>query len=154
MRYAPNTRFPEETMNDTLNPYRPPQSSVVDVPSEEERIERPRHVFIAVALLWVTLVIQAAGLAFMWRLYRMMPPYFLIMAGIITCIWVLTAWVAAMLERGRNWARFTFLVLFLVNAPLALILTGFTAATVPIAGLAMIVQLLVQIAAAIMLFVP
>jgi predicted permease len=136
------------------NPYRPPRSSVVDVPSEEERIERPRHVFIAVALLWVTLVIQAAGLAFMWRLYRLMPPSFLIMAGVITCVWVLTAWVAAMLERGRNWARFVYLVLLLVNAPLALILTAFTASAAPIAALAMPVQLLLQIAAMIMLFVP
>src|SRR6185436_7874986 len=107
----------------------------------------PRHVFIAVALLWVSLVVQAAGLAFVWRLYQIAPTWFLVMAGIITCVWVLMAWVVAMIERGRNWARFTYLVLFLVDAPIALILMANTAAESALVALAMPVQLLLQLVA-------
>ena len=142
-------------MNDfTNNPYRPPQGAVFDVPESDERIERPRHVFIAVALLWVALVVQAAGLAFVWRLYQIAPTWFLVRAGIITCVWVLMAWVVAMIERGRNWARFTYLVLFLVDAPIALILTASAMTVSPLSALAMPLQLLLQIVAMIMLFIP
>jgi len=142
-------------MNDFVNnPYRPPRSAVVDAPVSDERIERPGHVFNAVAILWIALVVQAAGLAFTWRLYQVAPTWFLVLAGIITCAWVLMAWVVAMIERGKNWARFTYLALFLLDAPIALILMFNTAAESALVALAMPVQLLLQLAAVIMLFVP
>jgi hypothetical protein len=142
-------------MNDfTNNPYRPPQGAVFDTPESDDRIERPRHVFIAVALLWIALVVQAAGLAFIWRLYQVAPTNFLIMAGIITCVWVLMAWIVAMIERGRNWARFTYLVLFLVDAPIALIMLASAIYVSPVYALAMPLQLLLQLVAMILLFIP
>jgi hypothetical protein len=141
-------------MNDSFNPYRPPSSEVFDrAPPEEERIDRPRHVFIAVALLWVTLVMQAAGLAFMWRLYRIAPPEFLVMFGITTAAWVLTAWLVAMVERGRNWARWTCVAIFPLSLPFVLLQLGFTIQSSPVAALLMLLQLPVQIAALVMLFI-
>jgi len=137
-----------------FNPYRPPRGEVFDIPEADERMERPRQVFIAVALLWVMLVVQAAGLAFMWRLYRIMPPEFLIFAGITTALWVLNAWIVAMIERGKNWARITYLVLFLLGAPIVLFSLAYTLRTSPIAAGSSIVQMLLQIAALIMLFIP
>lgn len=137
------------------NPYSPPRSEVFDLAPtpDDERMDRPRHVFIAVAMLWVTLIMQAAGLAFMWRLYQIAPPEYLAMFGVTTAVWVLTAWLVAMLERGRNWARFTYLVVVPLSLPFVLLQLGFTATASPLAALLMLLQLPVQIAALIMLFI-
>jgi hypothetical protein len=96
---------------------------------------------------------QAAGLAFMWRLYRIAPPVYLVMFGITTVIWVLTAWLVSMIERGRNWARFTYLALFPLGLPFVLLQLAFTVATAPLAALLMLTQLPLQVAALIMLFI-
>jgi len=143
-------------MNDPAhNPYRPPGSEVFDRGPDPDdlRMDRPRHVFIAVAMLWVTLIMQAAGLAFMWRLYQIAPPNLLIVFGVSTLFWVLTAWLVSMIERGRNWARFTYLAVVPVSIPFLLVQLGFTLQTSVPAALLMLLQLPVQIAALIMLFI-
>jgi len=136
------------------NPYHPPRADVFDIPVEDTRIERPQHVFYAVALLWLNLVIQAVGLAFMWHWFRVATPEFLIVTILTTAIWILNACLVAMIERGRNWARITYLVLFLLNAPLLVtsiwLVYRYSMISAGSAG----VQLLLQTAAQIMLFVP
>ena len=99
------------------NPYRAPQAALENFAPEEDRGERPEEATRAVALLWITLVIQAAGLAFIWRLFRLFGPIDYMVAGIITATWVINAFLVAMIERGLNWARITVLVLFLLALP-------------------------------------
>ena len=142
-------------MNDTANnPYRPPVAEVVDIQQPDERMERPQRVFVAVAMLWITLIIQAAALAFMWRLYRLAPPFYLAMFVVITLVWALTAFLVAMIERGENWARITYVVVAPLSLPFVLMQLAFTATAAPIAALLMLLQLPVQIIALILLFVP
>jgi hypothetical protein len=142
-------------MNDTAdNPYRAPQARLIDVPSPgEERGPRPGQVAIAVGLLWLTLLIQAGALTFLWRLFRLFPPFMFVVAGVITAIWALTAFLVAMIERGHNWARVTYLVAFLIGLPFSAlsILANFDQA--PMVGIvAVVAQILLQIAAVVMLF--
>ncbi len=142
-------------MNDTAdNPYRAPQARLIDVPSPgEERGPRPGQVAIAVGLLWLTLLIQAGALTFLWRLFRLFPPFMFVVAGVITAIWALTAFLVAMIERGHNWARITYLVAFLIGLPFSAlsILANFDQA--PMVGIvAVVAQVLLQIAAVVMLF--
>ncbi len=142
-------------MNDTAgNPYRAPQARLIDVPSPgEERGPRPGQVAIAVGLLWLTLLIQAGALTFLWRLFRLFPPFMFVVAGVITAIWALTAFLVAMIERGHNWARITYLVAFLIGLPFSAlsILANFDQA--PMVGIvAVVAQILLQIAAVVMLF--
>jgi len=142
-------------MNDAINnPYRPPSAEVVDAPEVDERMERPQHVFHAVAMLWITLVIQAAGLAFMWRLYRIVPMQDLIWFGVNTAFWVFNAFLVAMIERGRNWARITYLVLFLMNLPFIVLSLIYMMSAFLIVALILLAQALLQITGIIMLFYP
>ncbi len=144
-------------MNDAAdNPYRAPQAQLIDVPpSGEERGPRPGQVAIAVGLLWLTLLIQAGALTFLWRLFRLFPPFMFVVAGVITAVWALTAFLVAMIERGHNWARITYLVAFLIGLPFSAmsILANLDHAQAPIVGIvAAVAQILLQIAAVVMLF--
>ena len=142
-------------MNDaTNNPYSPPRAEVFDIAEPEERIDRPRHVFYAVALLWIALVLQAATLAFMWRLVLVASIQFVVICGILSVFWAITAWVVAMIERGRNWARFTYLALFVLGLPMVLVLLPLTFAVEPLLVLSTVLQLLLQLAGLVMVFIP
>jgi hypothetical protein len=108
-----------------------------------------------VGLLWLTLLIQAGALTFLWRLFRLFPPFMFVVAGVITVIWALTALLVAMIERGHNWARITYLVAFLIGLPFSAlsIFANLDQAQTPMVGIvAVVVQILLQIAAMVMLF--
>ena len=128
-------------MNDSVeNPYRAPRAAVFDIHNEEERGPRPVQAGIAVALLWVTLVLQAAGLTFLWRLFRLFTPFMFVAAGMLTVIWILMAFLVAMIERGRNWARITYLVLFLLGLPFSVLSIIGSYQEVPLLSLSGVVQ--------------
>jgi hypothetical protein len=142
-------------MNDAAdNPYRAPQAQLIDVPLPgEERGPRPGQVAIAVGLLWLTLLIQAGALTFLWRLFRLFPPYMFVVAGTITVIWALTAFLVAMIERGHNWARITYLVAFLIGLPFSALSILANLGQAPVVGIAAVVaQIVLQIAAMVLLF--
>src|SRR5215831_8989516 len=143
------------TMNDAINnPYSPPRAEVFDFAQLDQRIDRPRHVFHAVALLWITLILQATGLFFMWRLFRLADAMFLALIAFSTVTWGITAWIVAMIERGRNWARITYLVLFLLGAPFVVVSIVVSFRYTPIAALSAVLQLALQLTAMIMVFIP
>ena len=138
--------------NSIDNPYRAPQAPVDDFIHEEDRGERPEAATRAVALLWITLVIQAAGLAFIWRLYKLFGPIDFMVAGIITGTWVMNAFLVAMIERGRNWARITALVLYLLALPFLVLSIMATWKMSPLAAGGAALQLVLQTIAMVLLF--
>jgi hypothetical protein len=138
--------------NSIDNPYRAPQAAVEDFMPEEDRGERPEEATRAVALLWITLVIQAAGLAFIWRLFRLFGLSDYIVAGIITATWVINAFLVAMIERGRNWARITALVLYLLALPFLAMSIIATWKVSTLAAGSGALQMILQTIAMVMLF--
>lgn len=134
------------------NPYRAPRAAVEDLIPEEDRGERPEEATRAVALLWITLVIQAAGLAFIWRLFRLFGPIDFMVAGIITGTWVINAFLVAMIERGHNWARITALVLYLLGLPFLVLSIMGTWKVAPLAAGSGALQMVLQTIAMAMLF--
>ena len=140
-------------MNDAINnPYRAPRADVDDLQPSDDSPPRPQHATTAVALLWITLVIQAAGLAFLWRLFRLFNLEMYIFAGVVTTIWVATACIVAMIERGRNWARMTYAVLYVIGLPFFALSLMETWRISLIAAGSGIVQTLLQTAALLLLF--
>ena len=57
-----------------------------------------------------------------------------------------------MIGKGRNWARITFLVLFIVGTPLSVLPLMQSLGANPISGLLGIVQTIIQIVALVFLF--
>ena len=98
------------------NPYRAPRADVDDFePSEEnDRGPRPPQVAVAVVMFWVVLVMQIASLVYNWQFMRYATGVVFILACVVSGFWVLSAWLVAMIERGLNWARITYLVLYLL----------------------------------------
>jgi hypothetical protein len=142
-------------MGDSVdNPYRAPNARVLDLQPVEERGPRPAKVAIAVGLLWLTLLLQAAALTFLWRLFRLFSTEMYVVAGVVTAIWALVAFFVAMIERGRNWARITYLVVFLLGLPFSAFSIATNYEQAPLLALSGIVQALLQLAAMVMLFAP
>jgi hypothetical protein len=135
-----------------VNPYRAPTATVDDFDPADDRPARPQVATTAVALLWVTLVIQAAGLAFIWRMFRLFDTPMYVFAGVITALWIGTASIVAMIERGRNWARITYLVLYLVGLPFFVLSLLATWRYSLIAAGSGLVQTLLQTVALVLLF--
>ena len=57
-----------------------------------------------------------------------------------------------MIGKGRNWARITFLVLFIIGTPFSVLPLMQSLAANPISGLLGIVQIIIQIVAIVFLF--
>jgi hypothetical protein len=135
------------------NPYRPPQAEVDDfLQPDAEPGPKPQQVFIAVALLWVMLLVQVAGLAWSWRFYRLLPMFAIISLSLVTIFWILTAGLVAMIERGRNWARYTYLVLYLLGLPFFVIMMFDDVWRAPVFAVSQLVQAALQTIALVFLF--
>jgi hypothetical protein len=137
------------------NPYAPPAAAVTDAPPVAE-LERPRSVTIAFALLWGS-ILMGMPVA-VWRVMTMggVSPLtvlgiFLVVYGIV---FALCFWLFGSLRKGKNWARITILVitaLYVAMQPLALQIT--LSGPLPEA-VVRISQLLLWIAAAVLLLTP
>ena len=94
---------------------------------EETRMERPKKVTLAVTLLYASLAIGLLRSALEARiLFHMAAPAFII--SVTLASFAVAVFFIVMIAQGRNWARITFLVLFIAGLPLsihALIATGF-----------------------------
>ncbi len=136
------------------NPYRAPRADVDDlVPTDDDdRPPRPIQVAVAVVMFWVVLIMQIASLVYNWQFLRHETGLIFILACVVSGIWVLSAWLVAMIERGLNWARITYLVLYLMFLPFYAVVIFFTFVRVPLAALPTFAQALLQAIALILLF--
>lgn len=102
------------------NPYEAPESRVADPIAPE--VPRPAEVTRAVRILWISL---AASLVTMLPVIRgnwwaaeggdSMPDAGPVIVGFALLMFAVSAWLVWMVSRGRNWARWTLLVLFVVG---------------------------------------
>jgi len=140
------------------NPYRAPRADVDDLaPAEDvDRGPRPTQVAVAVVMFWVVLIMQIASLVYNWQFFRYSTGAVFILACVVSGFWVLSAWLVAMIERGLNWARITYLVLYLLiflpfYALTILVTLKYTRA--PMGALPAMAQAMLQLIALVLLFV-
>jgi hypothetical protein len=90
------------------NPYTPPAAVVADVETLTP-LARPRHVTIAVHLLWITLVIGVPGAIYSLvtgensAMSRGMQIAFSLVVWAIS--WTIAIWLLLSVRKGKNWAR-------------------------------------------------
>lgn len=98
------------------NPYRAPRADVdALMPAvENDRPPRPTQVAVAVVMFWLVLIMQIASLVYNWQFLRHATGAVFVLACVVSGFWILSAWLVAMIERGLNWARITYLVLYLL----------------------------------------
>ena len=140
------------------NPYRAPRADVDDLmPTvEDDRPPRPMQVAVAVVMFWLVLIMQIASLVYNWQFLRYATGAVFVLACVVSGFWILSAWLVAMIERGLNWARITYLVLYLLiflpfyafASWITLTYTRSTAGALPT-----VAQALLQLIALVLLFV-
>jgi uncharacterized membrane protein YagU involved in acid resistance len=104
------------------NPYAPPKAVVSDAP-EPPRV-RPRAVKIAVALLWVELLLALVnwGLSSDITVGTPEAEYKLFTDIFMAIMVAVSAWINIKVWQGRNWARIVALVLTILSFPTLLAL--------------------------------
>ena len=136
------------------NPYQVTRTQVDDLAPAEDRGDKPNTVSAAVVMLWITLIIQLAGLVWIWQFARHGPALIFIGMSVVSAIWLFTAYLVAMVEKGRNWARITYLVLFLLGLPFFATSISETVRVSSLAALSGIGQTVLQAVAVILVFSP
>lgn len=112
---------------------------------------RPEKVGAAVTLLYITLGIGVLRSIMEASLHaKLVSPAFVlfVMFVIFGTMWLFIY----LIGRGRNWARITFLVLFIIGIPLSVRPLLQTLAASPISGLLGIAQTTIQVVALVFLF--
>ena len=137
------------------NPYQVTRTQVDDLAPAEDRGDKPNTVSVAVVMLWITLIIQLAGLVWIWQFARHGPALIFIGMSVVSAIWLFTAYLVAMVEKGRNWARITYLVLFLLGLPfIVMSLKTANWRLEPVAALSAVTQTVLQAIAMVLVFIP
>jgi hypothetical protein len=99
-------------MNDPRrNPYAPPQAPLAEAPRSADP---PPAVKAAMKLFWASLFLTFIEIAFDWERAAVgVAPMLIVILTVFMCsIQVL---LYLYIARGRNWARITFLVLFVIS---------------------------------------
>lgn len=140
------------------NPYRAPTADVDDLApaGDNDRPPRPIQVAVAVVMFWVVLVMQIASLVYNWQFLRYATGVVFVLACVVSGFWILSAWLVAMIERGLNWARITYLVLYLlIFLPFyaLMILATLTYMRTTVGALPTLAQAVLQLIALVLLFV-
>ncbi len=95
---------------------RPP---VMNTPTTQPS-QKPAAVSTAIKLLYTTLVIGALRSALEWsHLTRVASPGFVLFVMLFT--FALLVWLIDKVNRGRNWARITCLVFFILGVPMSIL---------------------------------
>jgi len=136
------------------NPYQVTRADVDDVGPAVDRGEKPTTVSVAVVMLWLALIIQLAGLVWVWQFFRWGPPAIQVMLVVVSLTWIFLAYLVAMIERGLNWARITFLVLFVLRMLLSALSIGQALERTPLAAISAIAQSVLQAIAMVLVFLP
>jgi len=136
------------------NPYQVTRTDVDDVGPAIDRGEKPTPVSVAVVMLWLALIIQLAGLVWVWQFFRWGPRAVQFMLVVVSLIWLFQAYLVAMIERGLNWARITFLVLFVLGMLFSALSIGQALERTPLAAISAIAQSVLQAIAMVLVFLP
>ena len=118
---------------------------------DQNQTTRPQKVTIAVTLLYITLGIGVLrGIIEASMLAQIAPPAFVMLVTffVLGIMWLFIY----MIGEGRNWARITFLVLFIIGIPFSVLPLLRSLAANPISGLLGIVQTALQLIALVFLF--
>ena len=118
---------------------------------DKNQSTRPHKVGTAVKLLYITLgigVLRSVTEASMHA--EATSPGFVMFVtfSVLGIMWLFVF----MIGQGRNWARFTFLVLFIIGIPFSVLPLLQSLAAKPVSGLLGIVQIIIQIVALVFLF--
>ncbi|MFN0163899.1 MAG: hypothetical protein ACKVQQ_21910 [Burkholderiales bacterium] len=99
-----------------MSPFEPPKANI-EAADRRPGIPKPAQVSWAVRLFWLSLVISIPGLYF--ELAKSQAEGVLGFFLVFTAVFVaFTVALIVYIDRGRNWARITMLVLLLVFSPL------------------------------------
>lgn len=117
----------------------------------QDQISRPEKVAIAVKLFYITLGIGVLRSIMEASIHAQMasPAFVMFVAFFVLGIMWLFIY---MIGKGRNWARITLLVLFIVGIPFSVLTLLQSLAANPISGLLGIGQTVIQIIALVFLF--
>ena len=118
---------------------------------EQDQTTRPPRVGTAVILLYITFGIGVLRSIMDASMYaEMASPAFvmLIMFFVLGIMW----FFIFMIGKGRNWARITLLVLFIIGIPFIGLLQWQSSVANPISGLLGIAQIIMLIVALVFLF--
>jgi hypothetical protein len=113
--------------------------------------DRPRSVGTAVTLLWVSLAVGIAKVALDFAHLRAMAPLGFTLFVLVATFAVLILLVLK-IAAGRNWARITFLILFIIGTVPTLPVVRDELERAPLVGGLSILQILLQIWALVLLF--
>ena len=103
-------------------------------------------------MLWLALIIQLAGLVWTWQFFRWGPPVIQVMLVVVSLTWVFLAYLVAMIEKGLNWARITFLVLYVLGLLFSALSIGQALEQSPLAAISAIAQSVLQAIAMVLVF--
>jgi hypothetical protein len=116
---------------------------------DQSLINRPEKVGHAVMLLYITL-----GIGVLMNIIEALMNAQMLSSASVAIIFQLgIMWLFIyMIGKGYNWARITFLVLFIISIPFSILIISKSLLTNPISGLLVIVQTVVQTVAVVFLF--
>ena len=112
---------------------------------------KPHKITVAVLMLWISLGLGVVRSA--WEMPAQVEQNslgFVIFVMAVTLLF--TGFFIWRIDRGKNWARITYLVLFILGAPFSIYLLFKSMAFEPISDLISIVQCVLQIIALVFLF--
>jgi hypothetical protein len=118
---------------------------------ENQQPEKPRAVALAVSLLWASIAIGFAKIPLDFQSLAAMPSPGLIWS-IVVLVLAFFCFLILKISSGRNWARITYLVLFLIGLIPALPTLTSEFARAPIVAILSIVQAIMQGYAVFLLF--
>ena len=140
-------------MEPSQNPYAPPQAVVADTPEIDDRGSKPKEAVVAVSLIWTSLALGAVHAAIIWGFLTSTSSVGMVLA-IQIFSFLLVAWLAVKISAGRNWARITYLVLFLIGTPAFVMGELQEFARAPIPGTLGLIQFGLQVGAIVLVFGP
>jgi hypothetical protein len=117
--------------------------------------ERPKSVTIAVTLLYIHLGI---GIAMSligyftnadYDLYPEFRPYIIAMG---LCIWVFILFLIYMISRGHNWARITYLIVFIAGLPFTILFSLKYLHELSVIGVVNLAEIIIEVTGLIYLF--
>lgn len=118
---------------------------------ENQQSEKPRTVTVAVYLLWASIAIGAVKIPLDLPTLSAMPNPGLIWS-IVVLVLVFFCFLILKISAGRNWARITYLVLFLIGLIPAIPTLTAEFGRSPILGILTIAQAIMQAYAVFLLF--
>jgi hypothetical protein len=134
----------------TPNPYEAPAARVADIAEPAPQMPRPRAVTWAAWMLWVTIALVFVDLP------TPVDPstISLIAIGVTYVVIVFTAWLVFLIGKRRNWARITYLILFVPGVVFHVTHLRDLLTHTPIDQAVTFAQALLQLAAMILVFLP